>query len=105
MQRLTMVRYAIKPDHVVENETLCRAVFDELRAKPPAGVFYSCYKEADGATFAHLFANLYEDSSEAITGLSSFASYQANLKERCLTPPDVTRLSVELLDSYGMTPR
>jgi len=102
MQRVTMVRYAIKADCVDENEALCRAVFDELRAKTPDGIFYGCYKEADGATFVHLFANLREDDAEAVTGLPSFASYQANLRERCLTAPDVTRLSLQLLDSYGM---
>ena len=101
MQRVTTVRYAIKPDRVDENESLCRAVFDELRAKTPDGVFYACYKEADGTTFVHLFANLREDDAEAVTGLPSFASYQAKLLDRCLTTPEATRLSLQLLDSYG----
>jgi hypothetical protein len=105
MQRLTMVRYAIKPDRVEENESLCRAVFDELRANSPEGVFYSCYKEADGAAFVHLFVNLREDDAEAVTGLASFATYQAKLRDRWVAPPEATRLSLELLDSYGLASR
>ena len=31
MQRLTFVRYTVKPDRIAENEALSRAVFAELR--------------------------------------------------------------------------
>jgi hypothetical protein len=100
MQRLTLVRYAIKPERVEENDALCRSVFDELRANPPKDIFYACYKEADGVSYAHLFANRREDSSDAVTGLASFAAYQASLLDRCAEPPKAIRLGVEVIDSF-----
>lgn len=103
MQRVTLVRYAVKPEGIEENEALCHAVFDELRASHPEDVFYGCYKEADGATFVHLFVNLREDSADLLTGLASFASYQAKLAERWVAPPVVNRLSLDLVDSYGLS--
>src|SRR5258708_650556 len=41
MQRVTLVRYAAKPDRAAENETLARAVFAELRAAAPDHVAYA----------------------------------------------------------------
>jgi hypothetical protein len=60
------------------------------------------HKEADGAAFVHLFVNMREDHADAVTGLSSFAAYQAKLRDRCVAPPEATRLSLELVDSYGL---
>jgi len=102
MQRVTLVRYTVKPDRIEENDRLSRAVFDELRATRPEGIVYALYKEPDGASYVHLFANLRDDSSEAVTGLPSFVTYQANIGERCSTPPSATRLGLHMLDGYGL---
>jgi hypothetical protein len=100
MQRLTMVRYGVRPEAVEENERLSRAVFDEVRANAPPDVAYALYRQGD--EFIHLFLNLREDNSDAVTGLASFDAYQADLAARCTTPPQPVRLSVELVDSYGL---
>ena len=100
MQRLTIVRYVTKPEAAAENERLSRAVFDQIRAEVPQGVAYGLFRSGD--EFIHLFINLAEDSADSVTEMSSFHAYQADLASRCATRPDITRLSVEMIDSYGI---
>jgi len=100
MQRLTIVRYKVKPDQVAQNESLSKAVFDRLRRDNPAGMAYSLFKEADGKGFVHVFMNLSEDSSDLLTETPEFKAFSAGGPERWETPPDVTRLSVVRIDSY-----
>jgi len=101
MQRLTLVRYAAKPDRAAENETLARAVFAELRAAAPDHVAYALFR--DGVDFVHLFINSQADDSSPVTELPSFKAYAKNVVERCESPPEPTRLSLRLLESYGLT--
>jgi hypothetical protein len=99
MQRVTMVRYTAKPDRADENEALSRAVFAELRAKTPPGVAYALCRAGDD--FTHVFINFGADESEPVTGLASFKAFEHNASARWLAPPDATRLSVEVVESYG----
>jgi quinol monooxygenase YgiN len=101
MQRLTIVRYKVKPEAVAENESLSHAVFDRLRREAPAGISYSLFKEADGQSFVHLFINTREDSSDILTETPEFAAFTADISARCEIPPEVTRLNVGRVDSYG----
>ena len=100
MQRLTIVRYKVKPDCVAQNENLSKAVFDRLRRDDPAGIGYSLFKEADGQGFVHVFTNLLEDSSDLLTETPEFQAFSTGIAERCETPPEVIRLSVGQVDSY-----
>lgn len=99
MQRVTLVRYTAKPDHAAENEALSRAVFEELRATAPTGVAYGLFR--DGLEFIHLFVNLVDESADALVQLASFKTYQEGVVARSEAPPQPTRLTVQLLDSYG----
>jgi hypothetical protein len=101
MQRVTLVRYAVKPNRAAENETLARAVFAELRAAAPDHVAYALFR--DGVEFVHVFINTQADDSSPVTELPSFKTYVKDIVERCEAPPEQTRLSVRLLDSYGLT--
>lgn len=101
MQRLTIVRYKVKPEGVAENESLSHAVFDRLRRDAPAGVSYSLFREADGQSFVHLFLNATGDSSDMLTETPEFAAFTADISARCEVPPEVTRLSVGQVDSYA----
>ncbi len=101
MQRLTLVRYLAKPDRAVENERLARAVFAELRAAAPAHVAYALFR--DGVEFVHLFVNFAADDSSPVTELASFKEYAKEVVERCEAPPRPMRLSLRLLESYGLT--
>ena len=101
MQRVTLVRYTAKPDRAAENETLARAVFAELRATAPDHVTYALFR--DGVDFVHLFVNAQADNSSAVTELPSFKAYAKDVVERCEAPPQPMRLSLHLLESYGLT--
>src|SRR5882724_5167753 len=101
MQRVTLVRYAAKPGRAAESETLARAVFAELRRAAPDHVAYALFR--NGAEFVHLFVNAAADDSSALTELPSFKVYVKDIDERCEEPPQATRLSLELLESYGLT--
>lgn len=103
MQRLTIVSYTTKPDATAENERLTQAVFDEVRQNKPAGVAYAAFRQGD--EFVHLFVNLSEDSSEAVTGLRSFHQYQEGIRERCMMSPEPLRFQMDLIESYGFTAR
>jgi len=100
MQRLTLVRYTAKPDRAAENETLARAVFAEVRAAAPDHVAYALFR--DGAEFVHLFINAQADDSSPVTELPSFKAYAKDVVERCEAPPEPMRLSLRLLESYGL---
>lgn len=99
MQRLTMVRYTTRSEASEENERLSRNVFDELRASAPGKVAYALFRSGD--EFTHLFVNLADDDADTLTGTPAFQRFQADIRERCMVPPQVTRLSVQLVDSYG----
>ena len=102
MARVTIVRYTTKPERADENEALSRAVFSELHEKKPTGIAYGLFKEPDGVSFVHVFVNLAEDSSDAVTELPTFKAFEESIRERCSTPPTPTRLRADLIDSYGL---
>jgi hypothetical protein len=101
MSRLTIVRYTVKPDAVGENESLSHAVFDRVRREQPKGIAYGLFKEADGQSFVHVFVNLLGDTSDPVTATPEFDAFQAEISKRCIVPPDVTRLDVAAVDSFG----
>ena len=100
MQRVTLVRYAARPDRADENEALSRAVFTDLRANAPPGLVYSLFR--DGLDFVHLFINVEDDAAEGLTELAAFKAYVADIASRCQAPPQVTRIDMNLLESYGL---
>jgi hypothetical protein len=101
MQRVTLVRYKAKPGRAEENEALSRAVFAELRATTPDHVAYALFR--DGLDFVHVFINTQVDDSDAVTELPSFKAFSKDASGRYEAPPDVTRLSLNLIESYGLT--
>ena len=100
MQRVTLVRYAAKPDRAAENEALSRAVFAELRTAAPDGVAYALFR--NDLEFVHLFINFEADDSSPVTELPSFKTYAMDVVARCEAPPEAIRMSLQLLDSYGL---
>jgi hypothetical protein len=100
MQRVTLVRYAAKSDRADENEALSRAVFDELRTAAPKGIAYALFR--DGLDFVHVFINAKADDSNPLTDLPAFKAYAKDVISRCQEPPAQNRMSMRLLDSYGL---
>jgi hypothetical protein len=101
MQRVTLVRYTAKPDRAAENEALSRAVFEELRATAPAHVAYALFR--NGSDFVHVFVNTASDDSGVVTDLPSFKDFSKDAAERYVAPPEVLRLGLQLLESYGFS--
>lgn len=99
MPRVTLVRYTTKPDRATENEMLSKAVFAELQASAPDDVGYALFRH--GLEFLHLFVNLKDDDSSAVTELRAFKAFSRDIAERCEEPPEPTRFSLGLVDSYG----
>jgi hypothetical protein len=101
MQRVTLVRYATKPDRADENEKLSRAVFAELRAQKPEQVVYALFR--DGANFVHLFVNAKGEDSAILTELPSFKAFIKNTSERFEAPAEQTRIDTYLVEAYGLS--
>jgi quinol monooxygenase YgiN len=93
-----MVRYKTSEAHADANETLVRAVFNELRSQTPGGLRYATYRLADRVTFVHI-ATLETPDQNPLTGLPSFRAFQKELKDRCVELPVITEMTP--VDSYG----
>jgi hypothetical protein len=100
MPRVTLVRYTTKPERAAENEALSRAVFAELRTTRPDHIAYGLFRS--GEDFVHVFLNLESDDSSPVTELTSFKAFERGGPERWSSPPEVTRLSMDLVEAYGL---
>ena len=97
MTTTLMIRYKTHDAQAAENEALVRGVFDELRARGPAGLRYETYRLADGATFVHL-VKMQDRDRNPLTATPAFQAFQKNLKARCVEAPVVTEWVA--VDSY-----
>jgi len=86
-----MVRYRVTPDRAAENETLVRAVYDELQATEPAGLRYATFKLEDGVSFVHIAET--EDGRNPLSEVKAFKEFQAGVRDRCAEPPVVSDLT------------
>ena len=100
MQRVTLVRYAAKPERADENEALSLAVFNELKITRPDHLAYALFR--DGVNFVHLFVNTRDDDASALVELPTFKAYAKDIAERCQAPPETIRLGLNLLASHGL---
>jgi hypothetical protein len=87
----TVVRYKAKPERVEENQRLIEQVFQELRAKSPAGMRYLALKLGDG-TFVHFAA--VESGDASITSLEAICSFRSGINERCIEPPQAADATI-----------
>ena len=90
MKRI-LVRYKTVPERAAENERLIEAVFQELRAKAPAGVRYLALRLGDGS-FVHFVMS--EDGASPLSGLDAFRAFQAGIKERCAELPQASDATI-----------
>ena len=94
--KTVLVRYRTTPEHAAANEAAIHAVFDELRARAPAGFRYTSYR-TDDATFVHV-ATVDAPENPHFT-LPAFAAFQRQLEGRYLERP--VTLELRAVDSYG----
>jgi len=95
--RTVMVRYKTTAEHAEQNAANVRAVFDELRARQPAGFRYATYRLEDGVSFVHVAS--VEAGKNPLFDIPAFDRFQKALEGRCVEPPVVTELSP--VDSYA----
>jgi hypothetical protein len=89
--KTVMVRYKTVESHAEANAANVRAVFEELRARAPAGIRYATYRLPDGVSFVHIAT--IEAAENPLFALAAFQRFQTELKGRCVEPPVVTEIS------------
>src|ERR1700739_4067682 len=99
VMKTMLVRYRTKPETAERNKGLIAKVFEELRAKSPAGVRYLVLKLEDH-TFLHLVMAGAEDGTSPIPALDAFRTFQDGIRERCVEPPQSQ--SATVVGSYRM---
>jgi hypothetical protein len=95
--RTILVRYKTTPAHASANEAAIHAVFDELRAKTPAGLRYTSFRGTDPGTFFHLAT--IDAAENPLLTLPSFVAFQKQLQGHFVEPPVTTELAA--VDAYG----
>lgn len=97
----SMVRYKVRPDRAAENESLVKAVYEQLNRERPEGLHYATFKLPDGVSFMHVVIET--DQPGRILGeVAAFKAFAAEVESRCEEPPVVTE--VTLVGSYNVTP-
>jgi hypothetical protein len=92
-----LVRYKVKAEKAAENQRLVEAVFEELRARAPAGLQYLVLR-LDDDSFVHFAVS--QEGAVALPSLPAFQLFREALGERTTEKP----LSCEavIVGNYGM---
>jgi hypothetical protein len=94
-----MVRYKVRPGRADENETLVRAVYEQLDREGPEGLHYATFRLPDGVSFMHIVFE--SDQPGRILGeVAAFKAFVTDIAARCDEPPVTTELTV--VGSYRM---
>ncbi len=88
-----MVTYKVKADKVEENESLVKAVYEELHQMKHPDIHYATFKIEDGQTFVHFAAFASDWGRQAFGESTAFKEFQREIKERCELPPNPQKLS------------
>ena len=97
--RQTLIRYETKLERAEENERLIKHVFEELHAKLPEGIRYMALRLGSNA-FVHFVAVDTVDGSNPIPHLDAFRSFQSDIGERCVEPPQSSDAAI--IGNYRM---
>ena len=95
----SMVRYKVQPDRVDENETLVKAVNEQLNRERPEGLHYATFKLPDGVSFMHIVFDT-EQPGRILNEVAAFKAFSADIASRCDEPPVVTDLTA--VGSFSM---
>jgi hypothetical protein len=96
-----MVRYKVQPDRAAENESLVKAVYEQLNRERPAGLHYATFVLPDGVSFMHIVIDT-DQPGRVLGEVAAFKAFAAEVESRCEEPPVVTELTV--VGSYNVTP-
>jgi hypothetical protein len=95
----SMIRYKVRPGRADENETLVKAVFEQLARERPDGLHYATFKLPDGVSFMHIVFES-DQPGRILNDVAAFKAFVADIESRCEEPPVATELTV--VGSYSM---
>lgn len=95
-----LVRYKVKAGKAEENKEFVKAVFEELKAKQPAGIRYATFVLPDGVSFVHIASIETADGSNPLGMTDAFKAFQKDIKDRCEELPVAVDLNE--VGSYRM---
>jgi hypothetical protein len=84
----TLIRYKTKPEMAETNAALIAEVFAELKASKPDGVRYLSLR-LDDDSFVHL-VETEDNATVTLPSLASFKAFQADIRQRCIEPPQAS---------------
>src|SRR6476660_5339933 len=93
------VRYKVLPDRAEENESLVKAVYEQLARERPEGLHYATFKLPDGVSFMHVVIDT-DQPGRILGDVAAFKAFVGDIESRCDEPPVATELS--LVGSYGV---
>ena len=93
----SMVRYKVRPERAAENESLVRAVYEELNRERPGELQYATFRLPDGVSFMHIVVET-DEPGRILGEVAAFQAFVADIAARCDEPPAVTDLT--LIGSY-----
>jgi hypothetical protein len=96
----SMVRYKVRPDRADENESLVKAVYEQLNRERPEGLHYATFKLPDGVSFLHIVIES-DQPGRVLNEVAAFKAFAAEVESRCEEPPVATELTV--VGSYDVT--
>ena len=97
----SMVRYKARAERADENETLVRAVYEQLGRERPEGLRYATFKLPDGVSFMHIVFES-DQPGRILNEVAAFKAFVGEIESRCEEPPVATEIT--LVGSYGIEP-
>lgn len=89
----SMIRYKVRQDRADENESLVKAVYDQLDRERPEGLHYATFKLPDGVSFMHIVFES-DQPGRILNEVAAFKAFVAEIESRCEEPPVATELTV-----------
>lgn len=87
-----MIRYTVRPEHVVQSVALLQAVYADLERARPLGLRFDTFRLDGSGSFLALIESEGDPVAAPHHRLASFQRYRAALSEICTEQPIVTYL-------------
>src|SRR4026209_2492522 len=89
----SMVRYKVQPDRADENESLVKAVYEQLNRERPEGLHYATFRLPDGVSFMHVVFES-DQPGRILNAVAAFKAFVEDIGSRSEEPPVATELTV-----------
>src|SRR4026209_1479909 len=82
----SMVRDKVQPDRADENESLVKAVYEQLNRERPAGLHYATFRLPDGVSFMHIVIDS-DQPGRILNEVAAFKAFATDIENRCDETP------------------